>query len=71
MFAIANSINIFQDRITRSRLAGDPADIVLSPRVAGIGMLEFHRAEEAIEEGVRCVEQNAANIRRLVRDDNG
>ena len=65
MFAIANSINIFQDRITRSRLAGDPADVVLSPRVADIGMLEFHRAQEAIDEGQRCVEKALAEIRRV------
>jgi NTE family protein len=62
--AIANSINIFQDRITRSRLAGDPADVLLSPRVAHIGMLEFHRAAEAIEEGERCVNEALAEIRR-------
>lgn len=65
-FAIANSINIFQDRITRSRLAGDPADVFLSPRVAHIGMLEFHRAAEAIEEGERCVKAAMAEVRRVV-----
>ena len=63
--AIANSINIFQDRITRSRLAGDPADVLLSPKVAHIGMLEFHRAAEAIEEGERCVRRALAEIRSL------
>jgi len=65
-YAIANSINIFQDRITRSRLAGDPADILLSPRVAHIGMLEFHRAAEAIEEGERCVNDTLAEIRQAI-----
>jgi NTE family protein len=64
-YAIANSINIFQDRITRSRLAGDPADVILAPRVAHIGMLEFHRAGEAIDEGRRCVGEALAEIRRL------
>jgi NTE family protein len=64
-YAIANSINIFQDRITRSRMAGDPADMVLSPRVARIGMLEFHRASEAIDEGIRCVSEALPEIRRL------
>jgi len=63
--AIANSINIFQDRITRSRLAGDPADVLLSPKVAHIGMLEFHRAAEAIDEGERCVQSALAEIRRV------
>ena len=63
--AIANSINIFQDRITRSRLAGDPADILISPKVAHIGMLEFHRAAEAISEGEKCVQNALAEIRGL------
>ena len=65
IYAITTSINIFQDRITRSRLAGDPADIVLSPQVAQIGMLEFHRAGEAIEEGERCVRNAIAEIGRV------
>lgn len=64
-YAIANSINIVQDRITRSRLAGDPADVLLSPRLAQIGMLEFHRAAEAIEEGEDCVQRALEEIRRV------
>jgi len=63
--AIASSINIFQDRITRSRLAGDPADVVLSPDVSHIGMLEFHRAAEAIEAGELCVQRELAEILAL------
>jgi len=65
-FAITNAINIFQDRITRSRLAGDPAEIVLSPRLAHIGMLEFHHAPEAIAEGESCVQKALTEIHRLV-----
>ena len=65
--AIANSINIVQDRITRSRLAGDPADVLLSPRLAHIGMLEFHRAAEAIKEGEGCVQMAMPEIARLTR----
>ena len=64
-YAIANSINIVQDRITRSRLAGDPADVMLSPRLAHIGMLEFHRAAEAIKEGEDCVQRMLAEICRV------
>ncbi len=60
--AIANSINIVQERVTRSRLAGDPADILLSPRLAHIGMLEFHRAAEAIKEGEDCVQRALGEI---------
>lgn len=64
-YAIANSINIVQDRITRSRLAGDPADVLLSPPLADIGMLEFSRAAEAIQQGEECVQKAIAEIRRL------
>lgn len=52
---IAGSINIMQDRITRSRMGGDPPDVVLAPRLARIGLMEFHRAAEAIEEGRAAV----------------
>jgi NTE family protein len=54
---LASSINIMQDRITRSRMAGDPPDIVLSPRLSELGLLDFHRASEAIREGEDCVER--------------
>jgi len=65
-YAVAKSINIVQDRITRSRLAGDPAEILLSPRLAHIGMLEFHRAAEAISEGEDCVAKALEDIYRAV-----
>ena len=48
---MASSINIMQVRIARSRLAGEPADTLISPRVADLGLLDFHRADEAIAEG--------------------
>ncbi|MBM7070763.1 patatin-like phospholipase family protein [Shewanella sp. 202IG2-18] len=54
---ITASINIMQDRITHSRMADDPPDILLSPRVNDIGMLDFGHAQEAIDEGV-IVTQN-------------
>jgi len=60
--AIAGSFNITQDRITRSRLAGDPPDILLTPRLAHIGLLEFYRASEAIEEGKRIVKVMKSEI---------
>ena len=59
---IASAINITQDRITRSRMAGDPPDVLLTPRLAHIGLLEFHRADEAIEEGRKCVERLRPSI---------
>ena len=65
-YAIANSVNIFQDRITRSRVAGDPADVLISPKIAQIGMLEFHRAAEAIHEGELCVSNALSQIKRII-----
>jgi NTE family protein len=60
--AIAASVNITQDRITRSRMAGDPPDVLLQPRISHIGLLEFYRAAEAIQSGEKCVEKNLAEI---------
>ncbi len=48
---IAGALNIMQDRLTRSRMAGDPPDVMLTPRLSQIRMLDFDRAAEAIAEG--------------------
>ena len=45
------AFNIIQDRIARSRLAGDPPDIMIGPRTGTIGLFDFYRAEEAIAIG--------------------
>ncbi len=63
--AIAGSVNIIQDRITRSRMAGDPPDILLTPKLSRIGLLEFYRAEEAIEEGKKTVERMKPELETL------
>ncbi len=54
---MAASFNILLDRVTRSRLAGEPPDLVIAPRVGHIGLLDFHRAEDAIEEGAKAVDR--------------
>jgi NTE family protein len=46
-----------QDRITRSRMAGDPPDISLTPRLSNMGLFEFYRAAFAISEGEASVER--------------
>jgi NTE family protein len=48
---MVDAFNIVQDRIARSRLAGDPPDAMISPRLHGIGLFDFHRADELIERG--------------------
>lgn len=52
-----SSINIVQDRLNRSRMAGDPADVSIEPRLGHIGLLEFDRAQEAILEGREAAER--------------
>jgi NTE family protein len=67
--AISGSINIVQDRVTRSRMAGDPPDMVLAPRLSQIGLMEFYRARETIQEGRECVRRMLPEIRHLVKPD--
>jgi NTE family protein len=58
--------NVMQDRITRARLAGDPADIMISPRLGHIGMFDFHRAEEAIQIGAEAAERSIETIAQAI-----
>lgn len=51
---VANSINIMQLRIGQSRLAADPPDLLVAPRLQDYGILDFHKAERAIQEGARA-----------------
>ncbi|WP_281647672.1 patatin-like phospholipase RssA [Parendozoicomonas sp. Alg238-R29] len=67
MEVMAASINIMQDRITRSRMAGDPPDVLLSPRVSDIGMTDFERAPDAIREGVAVVKSARHRILDICR----
>ena len=55
---MVDAFNIMQDRITRARLAGDPPDVTISPRLGSVGWFDFHRAQEAIEVGARATERS-------------
>ena len=63
---MSDAFNITQDRIARSRLAGDPPDVLLSARLGRIGMFEFHRAAEMIEIGREAVRKSLADIRAQI-----
>lgn len=63
---VVSSMNVMQDRITRSRMAGDPPDVLLAPRLGHLALLDFHRAEEAIAIGRLAVEHNRAALLDLV-----
>jgi NTE family protein len=63
---LSASLNIMQVRITRSRLAGEPADIVIRPRLSQIALMDFHRAPESIAEGQRAVEQVLPELSEII-----
>jgi NTE family protein len=54
---LATSLHIMQTRIARSRLAGEPADVLLRPRLGDVALLDYHRAAESIEEGRAVVQR--------------
>ena len=62
---MVEAFNIIQDRISRSRLAGDPPDIALQPKLGHIGLTEFHRADEAIRIGYETTSSQLADIKRM------
>ncbi len=62
---MVEAYNIIQDRISRARLAGDPPDLLLMPRLSDIGLSEFHRASEAIDRGYEEARSKLDDIRRL------
>lgn len=64
------TINIMQDRIARSRLAGDPPDVLLTPHVHDIGVMDFHRAEQAIAEGESSVYRMRPALEHLKKSSN-
>jgi NTE family protein len=61
-----DAFNIMQDRITRARLAGDPPDLLIAPRVGKIGWFDFHRAEEMIAHGARAAERAIDSIQEAI-----
>lgn len=65
---VTTSLNIMSTRITRSRLAGEPADVVIAPRLGRLGLLDYHRATEAIAEGRAATEIMIPQIRSLLND---
>jgi NTE family protein len=64
---IAGSVDIMQDRITRSRMAGEPPDIHITPRLSHVGLMEFDRAAESIREGREATRREREEILKLTR----
>lgn len=62
---MVEAFNIIQDRISRARLAGDPPDMSLQPKLSHIGLTEFHRADEAIRIGYQATMSQIEELTRL------
>ena len=63
---LVNSLNIMQEKITRSRLAGEPPHLLIAPDVATIGLMDFDRAAEAIAAGRIAAEKALPAIREML-----
>ena len=64
---IAGSIGIMQDRITRSRMAGEPPDIHSTPRLGHIGLMDFDTADESIAEGRKATRLKETELAGLAK----
>lgn len=62
---MVQAFNIIQERISRARLAGDPPDLALHPRLSDIGLSEFHRAGEAIDRGYQEAKTRIVELKRM------
>ncbi|WP_370243344.1 patatin-like phospholipase RssA [Marisediminitalea sp.] len=67
---MSSSLEILQARVTRSRLAGEPPDILIEPPLTDVGLMDFHRATELCETGEQVIQRLAEQIRyQLVLDE--
>jgi NTE family protein len=63
---VVDAFNIVQDRIARSRLAGDPPDAMISPKLHGVGLFDFHRADEVIRRGEIAAQREIEDLGREI-----
>jgi NTE family protein len=63
---MVEAFNVMQDRITRARLAGDPPDVLISPRLGQIGWFDFHRAADAIAIGKEAAEKSMETVTEAI-----
>jgi NTE family protein len=63
---MTDAFQVLQDRVTRARLAGDPPDVLISPRLSRVGLFDFHRAAEIIALGAEAAEKALPAITEAV-----
>jgi len=67
IFEVFNTaLDIVEQRVARSRLAGEPADVLITPLLPNFGPMEYHRAREAIREGHAAVERMMPLIEQII-----
>ncbi|HZS70038.1 MAG TPA: patatin-like phospholipase RssA [Burkholderiales bacterium] len=67
IFEVFNtSLDIVEQRVARSRLAGEPADVLITPLLPNFGTMEYHRARDAIAEGRAAVERMMPLIEQVI-----
>jgi len=60
------SLDIVEMRVARSRLAGEPADVLVTPLLPDFATMDYHRAKEAIEEGRAAVERMGPLLKQVL-----
>ena len=63
---IAGAVDIMQDRITRSRMAGEPPDVHITPRLSHIGLMDFDLSVESIKEGRAATRRRESDLDALM-----
>jgi NTE family protein len=63
---MVEAFNVMQDRITRARLAGDPPDVLISPKLGTLGWFDFHRGSEAIAIGADATEKAIEGVTEAI-----
>ncbi|MGI9412103.1 MAG: hypothetical protein ACR2PM_00425, partial [Hyphomicrobiales bacterium] len=60
------AFNISQDRLARSRLAGDPPDILIAPKSPNVGLFDFDKAADSIDAGWEAADKALPEIELAV-----
>jgi NTE family protein len=61
------SLDIVEMRVARSRLAGEPADVLITPILPDFATMDFHRGNEAIAEGRAAVDRMGPLLEQVLR----
>lgn len=64
---VIGAVDIMQDRITRARMAGEPPNVHITPRLRNVGVMDFDRAAEAIEEGKAATRRERHDLQTLLQ----